>query len=80
MNQRLTLRTRMMALHKHPTSGLRECRCNNSLPSVPLLPTLPPLDSDGKEGSDGKEVVGSAFMLERTRKHDLEGNGLPNRA
>ncbi len=23
---------------------------------------------------------GSAFMLERTRKHDLEGNGLPNRA
>ncbi len=23
---------------------------------------------------------GSAFMLERTSKHDLEGNGLPNRA
>ncbi len=26
------------------------------------------------------EPPGSAFMLERTRKHDLEGNGLPNRA
>ncbi len=24
-------------------------------------------------------MSGSAFMLERTRKHDLEGNGLPNR-
>ena len=24
-------------------------------------------------------LVGSAFMLERTRKHDLEENGLPNR-
>ncbi len=25
-------------------------------------------------------LKGSAFMLERTRKHDLEGNGLPNKA
>ncbi len=25
-------------------------------------------------------VTGSAFVLEHTRKHDLEGNGLPNRA
>ncbi len=25
------------------------------------------------------QLYGSAFMLERTRKHDLEGNGLPIR-
>ncbi len=25
-------------------------------------------------------LEGSAFVLERTRKHGLEGNGLPNRA
>ncbi len=31
-------------------------------------------------GGTGGCQRGSAFILERTRKHDLERNGLPNRA
>ncbi len=45
-----------------------------------LHPTHPTRLSVSSHLCSQPTLTGSAFILERTRKHDLEGNELPNRA